>query len=650
MKLVIVESPSKAKTIEKYLGSDYKVVASFGHIRDLETSTYNDLGVDIENDFLPKYVISKDKEKVIKRLKEMSSQADEVLLASDPDREGEAIAWHLADVLELDVSKTKRLEFHEVTKKAIIEAIENPRTIDMSLVASQEARRITDRIIGFRLSSLVQRKLNARSAGRVQSVALKLIVDREREILNFKAKTSYKVESTLSHDSKKLTSTLVNEKYETLKLTKKEDAESLVAGLTPYSLVKQVNREEKINYSPLPLTTSSLQQESFNHYKYAAKKTMKIAQDLYEGKKVGNRYTGLITYMRTDSVRLSPQFTFAARDYIKNNFGEEYVGIVRTQKEDDKVQDAHEAIRPTDINLVPDDIKKYLSAEEYNIYKLIWIRAVCSLMSGEKVNVTKVILTNNNNLFLLDGKERVFDGYKKIYDQYTKSKYTSLPSLSEGQEIKVSKNTIKEDTTKPPARYSEASLIKSMEELGIGRPSTYAATIEALNKSQYVQSENRYLKPTEISLLVNDKLQEFFESFINIKYTANMEKDLDLIALNEMDKNSYLHRTYDDFEKLFGVAIASFRRVDMLIDETCPKCGSQLRISRGKYGEFISCSNYPNCDYKRNKELVIPENAKKCPKCKDGYLIVKKGKYGNFLGCTGYPTCNHIEKIITKSK
>ena len=320
MKLVIVESPSKAKTIEKYLGSDFKVIASFGHIRDLETTGSADLGVDVENDFLPKYVISKEKTKVIRALQEACKNAEEVYLASDPDREGEAIAWHLADVLGLDVNTTKRLEFHEVTKKAIIEAIENPRTINMDLVSSQEARRITDRIIGFRLSNLVQRKLKARSAGRVQSVALKLIVDREREIENFAAKTSYKVESTIGPKSKKLVSTLVNDKYETLKLKTKEEADEVVNKVGNSAFVKDIINEEKINHSAPPLTTSSLQQESFNHYKYSAKKTMEYAQKLYEGKTIGKRHTGLITYMRTDSIRLSPQFTFAAREYIKDNF------------------------------------------------------------------------------------------------------------------------------------------------------------------------------------------------------------------------------------------------------------------------------------------------------------------------------------------
>lgn len=689
MKLVIVESPSKAKTIEKYLGSDFKVVASFGHIRDLETTGSSDLGVDIENDFLPKYVVSKDKTKVIRTLQELCKKADEVYLASDPDREGEAIAWHLADVLGLDVNVTKRLEFHEVTKKAIIEAIENPRTINMDLVSSQEARRITDRIIGFRLSNLVQRKLKARSAGRVQSVALKLIVDREREIENFQSKTSYKIESTIGPKSKKLVSTLVNEKYETLKLKTKEEADAIVKALGKKAFVKEVINEEKINHSAPPLTTSSLQQESFNHYKYSAKKTMEYAQKLYEGKTIGKRHTGLITYMRTDSIRLSPQFTFAAREYIKDKFGEDYLGFVKTQKEKDNVQDAHEAIRPTDINLIPDEIKGYLSTEEYNVYKLIWIRAVCSMMAPEKVAVTKVIFDNNTHLFMIDGKVRLFDGYKKIYDEYVKPKYSAIPVYNVNEEVEVIDNKIKEDVTKPPARYSEASLVKAMEELGIGRPSTYAATIEALNRSKYVTTEKKYLKPTDISMVVNDKLQEFFESFINVKYTANMEKDLDSIALNEMNRTDYLTKTYGDFKGLYDVASIQFKKVNddlldeecplchsklrivhgkngdfiscsnypecnyikredqQVLEEKCPHCGSNLRVIKGKFGEFISCSNYPLCNFRKNK-VTIPENARKCPDCSDGYLIIKKSQYGGFLGCTNYPNCRHMEKIPFK--
>jgi DNA topoisomerase-1 len=392
--------------------------------------------------------------------------------------------------------------------------------------------------------------------------------------------------------------------------------------------------------------------------------------------------------MRTDSIRLSPQFTFAARDYIKENFGEDYLGFVKTQKEKDNVQDAHEAIRPTDITLTPDEVKKYLSTEEYNVYKLIWIRAVCSMMAPEKVAVTKVIFDNNSYLFMIDGKVRLFDGYRKIYDEYVKAKYSAIPEYSVNDTVEVIDTKIKEDVTKPPARYSEASLVKAMEELGIGRPSTYAATIEALNRSNYVTTEKKYLKPTDISLMVNDKLQEFFESFINVKYTANMEKDLDRIALNEMNKTEYLTRTYDDFKGLYDVASVEFKQnIDLLdeecphcgsklrlvhgkngdfkacsnypncnfiknedrevLEEKCPHCGSNLRVIKGKFGEFISCTNYPLCNFRKNK-ITIPENAKKCPDCADGYLIVKKSQYGTFLGCTNYPNCRHMERFNNK--
>lgn len=645
MKLVIVESPTKAKTIERYLGNDYKVLASFGHVRDLAMGGYNDLGVDIENGFAPNYEVVSKSERIIKQLSSKAKDAEEVLLATDPDREGEAISWHLAELLNLDINTTKRLEFHEVTKKAILEALENPRTIDMNLVQSQEARRITDRIIGFRLSSLVQKKLNARSAGRVQSVALKLIVDREREIENFQKEVSYKIEASFKIDKKLYKAILVDEKEKEIKYDSKDEAEKVLSLLSGSMQVLKCSSEEKLNYSLYPLTTSSLQQEAFSHFKFRASKTMKIAQSLYEGVEIDKNRVGLITYMRTDSIRLSPKFIYAGKEFIKENYGEEYVGFAKTQKENDNVQDAHEGIRPTDVSITPESIKDKVSKDEYNLYKLIWIRAVVSIMAAEKYSLKTIIFDNNNYHFKITGKHCIFEGYKKLYKELSSVKYEDIKDLEIGSFVDVEQNSLKEEETKPPYRFSEASLIKAMEEEGIGRPSTYASTIDALYKSMYIKEENKYLKPTEIALLVNDRLQDYFKDFINVKYTAKMEKELDHIAEGTLDKLVYLHQTYSDFKKPFESATMIMEKQSIMLDETCPLCGGQLRISRGKYGEFVSCSNYPACSFKRAKEEELTGKEKECPLCHEGKLVVRKGKYSNFLGCNRYPKCTYMEPL-----
>lgn len=645
MKLVIVESPTKAKTIERYLGKDYKVLASFGHVRDLAMGGYNDLGVDIENGFAPNYEVVSKSERIIKQLSSKAKDAEEVLLATDPDREGEAISWHLAEILNLDINTTKRLEFHEVTKKAILEALENPRTIDMNLVQSQEARRITDRIIGFRLSSLVQKKLNARSAGRVQSVALKLIVDREREIDNFEKEVSYKIEASFKLDKKLYKAILVDETEKEIKYDSKDEAEKVLSLLSSSMQVLKCSSEEKFNYSLYPLTTSSLQQEAFSHFKFRASKTMKVAQSLYEGVEIDKNRVGLITYMRTDSIRLSPKFIYAGKEFIKENYGEEYVGFAKTQKENDNVQDAHEGIRPTDVSITPESIKDKVSKDEYNLYKLIWIRAVVSIMAAEKYSLKTIIFDNNNYHFKITGKHCIFEGYKKLYKELSNVKYEDIKDLEIGSFVDVEENSLKEEETKPPYRYSEASLIKAMEEEGIGRPSTYASTIDALYKSMYIKEENKYLKPTEIALLVDDRLQDYFKDFINVKYTAKMEKELDHIAEGTLDKLVYLHQTYSDFKKPFEDATMIMEKQSIMLDETCPLCGGQLRISRGKYGEFVSCSNYPACFFKRAKEEELTGKEKECPLCHEGKLVVRKGKYSNFLGCNRYPKCTYMEPL-----
>lgn len=649
MKLIIVESPTKARTIQKYLGKDYKVIASQGHIRDLSFNGEDSLGVDIKNNFTPDYVISDRSKGIIGALKNAVSKADEVYLATDPDREGEAIAWHLADVLNLDISTTKRLEFHEITKKSVKEALENARTIDMNLVSSQETRRILDRIIGFELSGLLQKKIYTRSAGRVQSVALKLIIERQKEIDNFVEEISYgisgKVVNKNSYDFE-----LVDDKLNSIRVKDPKEVESIVDVIGNKLKVKEVSNELTIRNSRAPFTTSSLQQEAFAKFNFSASKTNKIAQKLYEGINIGEETTGLITYMRTDSIRVSSSFVFATKDYIKNAYGEEYVGYAKVQKEDDKVQDAHEAIRPTRVDIVPDTIKDYLDKDEYKLYKLIWCRAVASIMKSAEIDTTKVVFEKDKYLFLTTGSVIHFDGYKKVYGEFESDKYIELPIFEAKKEYDVNKVEVKEHKTKPPFKYSEGSLIKAMEELGIGRPSTYASTIESLKKSSYISEQKGYISPTLNGYNADAKLDEFFDDIINVEYTANMEKDLDSIAEGEKTKLDALETFYEPFKEKIDYAYKHMSGPEIVkTGETCPKCGGALVKRQGKYGEYICCENRPECDYIKPKEVIISEHAKTCPKCKEGKLIVRKGKYGNFLGCSRFPECDYMESFKKKT-
>lgn len=648
MKLIIVESPTKAKTIQKYLGKDFKIVASKGHIRDLSFNGEKSLGVDVNNNFAPDYVIDEYKKSTIKYLKGLVESAEQVYLATDPDREGEAIAWHLADVLNLDVNTTKRLEFHEITKKSVLEALENPRTIDMNLVSSQETRRILDRIIGFELSGLLQKKIYTRSAGRVQSVALKLIVDRQNEIDSFKEEISYGVKGKLKSISADFE--LVDDiKYQPIRVTGKDELAKVLKvkddGLTlKETIIEDTNRSAKA-----PFTTSSLQQEAFNQFKFSASKTSQLAQKLYEGISLKDETTGLITYMRTDSIRLSPLFIYNAKEYIKNQYGEEYVGVAKVQKDNANVQDAHEAIRPTKVELTPESIKEYLTNDEYKLYKLIWTRAVSSLIKAAVIETTKNVLIGGKYTFLSKTSNLKFDGYKILYSEYEKEKYTKPKEFKEGKVYDIAILDIEEHKTKPPYRYSEGSLIKDMEELGIGRPSTYASTIESLKKSAYIVVEKNYISPTLNGTNATKKLDEFFSDIVNVEYTANMEKGLDLIAEGNKTRLDTLNAFYQPFEDKMEYAYKHMTGADaVFIDEICPKCGGRLVKKQGKYGEFICCEFKPEkCDYVKPKEVKISENAKICPKCHQGKLVVRKGKYNNFLGCSRYPECDYIENFKT---
>ena len=644
MKLIIVESPTKAKTIQKYLGNGYKVVASKGHIRDLAFTGEKSLGVDVKNNFAPDYVTDTYKVNTINYLKKLVDSAEDVYLATDPDREGEAIAWHLADVLGLDINTTKRLEFHEITKKTVLEAIENPRTIDMNLVSSQETRRILDRIIGFELSGLLQKKIYTRSAGRVQSVALKLIVDRQKEIDSFVVETSYGIKGKLN-DPKMEFELVDNEKLQPIRVNGQEELNDVLKvkdrGLTLQNIVV----EDTTRYAKPPFTTSSLQQEAFSQFHFSASKTSQLAQKLYEGVSIGEETTGLITYMRTDSIRLSPLFIYNAKEYIKNELGEEYVGVARVQKEDSNVQDAHEAIRPTKVELTPEKVKEYLGRDEYKLYKLIWTRAVASMVKPSIIATTKNIFTSDNYTFVSKSSELKFDGYKKIYADYEKDKYSKPKILVIDKVYSIDSLEVEEHNTRPPYKYSEGSLIKDMEELGIGRPSTYASTIDSLKKSAYISIEKNYISPTLNGLNASVKLDEFFSDIVNVEYTANMEKGLDLIAEGEKTRLDTLNAFYAPFEEKMVYAYKNMTGAnEVYTDEVCPKCGARLVRKQGKYGEYICCENKPkSCDYVKPKEVTISEHAKDCPKCKEGKLVVRKGKYGNFLGCSRYPECDYME-------
>ena len=519
--VIIVESPSKTKTISKYLGSDYKVVSSKGHIRDLATTGKFGLGIDVENDFEPTYIPIKDKKKLISDLEKETKNA-KVYLASDPDREGEAISWHLKDTLNLP--NYERIVFNEITKPAVLEALKNPRDIDMDLVKSQETRRMLDRIIGFRLSKLMQSKTDGTSAGRVQSVALKLIVDREREIAAFKEEEYWTIKALFDG----FEANLIKYKKEDIEIKTEEEADKIIDSLSKCFNIDSIETKLKNKKGVMPFTTSTLQQAAINMLNYNSSKTMRIAQKLYEGIDIGSETTGIITYMRTDSTRLSGVFTYPAMEYIEKTYGKEYVGNVKVAKKNDNVQDAHEAIRPTDITRTPDSIKEYLSNEEYKLYSLIYYRTLASLMKDAKAQSTIITLENNGYIFKATGSVIVFDGYLKVYGKYSKQEDVILPDLSNLKtKIVIAEDIEKEQHfTKPAPRYTEASLIKEMESLGIGRPSTYAKTMDTLKFRNYVYIEDKKFIPTEIGFEITDKLQEAFSDIINVKYTAEMEEQI----------------------------------------------------------------------------------------------------------------------------
>lgn len=635
MKLVIVESPSKSKTIEKYLGKDYKVVSSLGHIRDLSTSGKYGFGIDLENHYKPDYVIIKGKKKLVNELKKEVKSADCVYLATDPDREGEAISWHLYDTLGLNDNMYRRIVFNEITKNVILDSFQHARMIDDNLVKSQETRRMLDRIIGFRLSKLMQSKTGGKSAGRVQSVALKLIVDREREILAFVPEDYYEIEAVFADFKAKLDSY----KEDKLEIKTEEEAIAILNKLSSKFIIENIKKEDKARKAKPPYITSTLQQEASSKLNFTSKKTMMLAQKLYEGITLKDETVGLITYMRTDSIRLSDEFVKSTYGFIRDNYGDDYVGYVKTSKKKDNVQDAHEAIRPTSINRHPDDVREFLTSDEFKLYKLIYNRALASLMKDAVMEVTSIILNNNDYKFKVTGSIVKFDGYLKVYDD-NEDDGELLPDFGKYNGSVVSEEiNYSAHTTKPPARYTESQLIKKMETLGIGRPSTYATTIGILLERGYVKVIDKKFNPTEIGIETTDKLQEFFKDIINVDYTRDMEEDLDKIAEGKLYWENLLDRFYKDFEPKVENAFTSMEKSKPEeTGELCPNCNSPLVIKRSKYGKFVACSNYPECKYIKN-DKVNPIEIIPCPKC-GGKIVEKKTKKGKiFYGCNNYPKC-----------
>ena len=655
MKLVIVESPAKSKTIQNYLGEDYIVESSIGHIRDLSIKGKGGFGVDINNNFKPDYVILKDKHDVVKKLKEAANQADHIYLATDPDREGEAISWHLSEVLEQPSSKVSRIVFNEITKSTILKSIKNDRDIDMNLVHSQESRRILDRIIGFRLSSLLQQKIGSKSAGRVQSVALKLVVEREREINAFDKVEYWDITALLYKEYKEheyqLKAKFVGTKDEKITIKNEEENNKIISELTGGEyIIENINKKERKRSSKPPFVTSTLQQDAGAKFGFNAKRVMTIAQKLYEGIELKKERVGLITYMRTDSTRLSEEFISSARDYIITKYGEENYKVEKKAKNNSKnIQDAHEAIRPTDIERTPESVKRYLTADELKLYTLIYNRAVASLMVDATLEDTKVDVVNNGYLFNLSGEKVINPGFLAVYEETSiddTEEFEKLPELLIGEKLPLIELTYEQKFTQPPHRYTEARLIRKMDELGIGRPSTYALTMETIKARSYVTMEKRTFIPTDQGVLTTEQLEQFFGSIINVQYTAEMETILDKIAAGEAVWYEELAKFYDQFAPLIDYARDNMVKIyPKQTDEFCPVCGLPLFIRRGPFGEFTACSGYPHCKFiKKAPKKEVVKTGVICPVCKEGEIVERTSGRGRskgalFYACDRYPKC-----------
>ena len=629
--LVIVESPAKAKTIEKFLGkSHYTVKASVGHVRDLPKST---LGVDIDNNFEPRYINIRGKGDLIKELKKEAKKAKRVYLATDPDREGEAISWHLAYILGIDENDECRIEFNEITKDAIKKAIKNPRNIDLKLVDAQQARRVLDRLLGYQISPILWAKVRkGLSAGRVQSVTTKLICEREREINDFVPKEYWSLEiEGKTKDNENITFKFISYNNEKIELNNEEEVNHILENIKNEKLVvEKIESKTRRKSAPKPFTTSMLQQEAANKLSFTTKKTMMVAQELYEGVDIeGEGTVGLISYIRTDSKRISDEAKEKAKTYIIDELGEKYYKEHKEKKdnkEKKKVQDAHEAIRPTSVFRTPDSIKSSLSRDQFKLYNLIWRRFVASQMEDSLFDVLTVDCKIGNALFRASGSVMKFDGYTKVYN-FTEREDKILPPIAENDELEVNKFLPNQHFTQPPARYTEASLVKTLEELGIGRPSTYAPTITTILNRGYVEKEGTSLHPTELGMIVTDILDINFQKFIDVDFTVQMESKLDEIEEGDIQWKDVVGEFYEPLREAIKEANEKIEKINMdeETDEICEECGSNMVIKYGRFGKFMACKNYPEC---KNTKPLVNKIGVKCPKCKDGEIILRKSKKG----------------------
>lgn len=635
--LVIVESPSKAKTIGKFLGGHYKVIASVGHVRDLPKSK---LGIDIENDFEPQYISIRGKGSIIKELKKEAKNASKVYLATDPDREGEAISWHLAFLLGIDVNTPCRIVFNEITEKAIKTAIKNPRPIDIDLVDAQQARRVVDRLVGYQISPLLWRKIRrGLSAGRVQSAALRILCDRETEIKNFKPEEFWNITAEFEKD-KKFSAKLFEYKGEKLVIKDGEQNAKILDELAKGSyIVNNIEEKDRMRRAAAPFTTSSLQQDAANKLNFSTRKTMMVAQQLYEGVEIKGRGTvGLVSYIRTDSVRISDEARAVAKDYILSTMGQEYYGgAVYSNKKKD-VQDAHEAIRPSYADLEPESIKDSVTKDQYNLYKLIWNRFIASQMAPAKFKAVSIVIRNGDYDFKATGSRMLFDGFLKIYSS-AKEEDRILPDIAQGEKLMPVNVEGEQNFTQPPARFTEASLVKELEEKNIGRPSTYAPIVATLLDRKYISKEKKSLVPTELGFIVIDMMSNYFKEIVDVGFTAQMEDDLDEIEINGVNWKSVVGEFYGTLKDELEIADKEIEKVEFEVEltgENCELCGKPMAVKYGRFGAFAACTGYPEC---KNTKPLVKSTGVECPKCgKD--IVVRKSKKGRlFYGCSGYPEC-----------
>ena len=638
--LVIVESPSKAKTIGKFLGGHYKVLASVGHVRDLPKSK---LGIDVENDFEPQYISIRGKGDIIKELKREAKNASKVYLATDPDREGEAISWHLAFLLGMDITKPCRIVFNEITEKTIKAAVKNPRPIDVDLVDAQQARRVVDRLVGYQISPLLWRKVRrGLSAGRVQSAALKILCDRENEIKEFKPEEFWNITAEFEKD-RVFTAKLAEYKGKKLVIENEAQNNAVLKELeNGRYIVSSIEEKDRMRKAAAPFTTSSLQQDAANKLNFSTRKTMMVAQQLYEGVEIKGKGTvGLVSYIRTDSVRISDEARAAAKEYIVGKMGAEYYGgTVYSNKKKD-VQDAHEAIRPSYADLEPDSVKDSLTKDQYNLYKLIWNRFIASQMAPAKFKAVNAVIANGDYDFKAVGSKLLFDGFLKIYNS-TKEKEEDkiLPELIEGEELKASGVTGEQNFTQPPARFTEASLVKELEDKNIGRPSTYAPIVATLLDRKYISKDKKSLVPTELGFIVTDMMKQYFKEIVDVGFTAQMEDDLDDIEIKGVNWKEVVGDFYGTLKDELEIADKEIEKVEFeaeLTGETCELCGKPMAVKYGRFGSFAACTGYPEC---KNTKPLVQSTGVKCPKC-GKEIVVRRSKKGRvFYGCSGYPACD----------